>query len=691
MIVVLLLFATIPRVIAENQIFFDDFESYEVGSVPTNWKTKAESTESPGVVKVVSGIYRSPSKSLMVLGSTYFLPGGGVKNYKQTAFRTFHADADIITCELQFKSDYPWPIFIEFWGKGKVTEIYFCMVESEIDNFPDVHGVYDGHRGEYLEFERSLFPNWYKIQMTVDLQSAEWSVSIEDFFEAKDLGIRTENLDGGKITSIRFTAMGKLAEAYFDDVKVFKGSQPPTNQKAIPSISASSTTILEGENVRFDASASYDPDGSVVSYWFDYGDGTNSGWTSDMQKYKVYSESGEYNAKIKVKDNQGLESDWTKIMKITVTSRPTTKTTIEVKSMAYDEWNKIYLPFDSKDAKDYIDNFVQNGHPWKNYGTVPVDITLENTGYNDVKNVKVECSVTCQIVLVKFSEVSIYDNTVIPYSPLPYDYSLSVGTINSNAEENAYLAVPIKYISIICGTVIIDKVSDTLKQFELPVLIGMEEITVQIEISGTNIDTVEKTIVFNVYADPKNHLQEWVEVIKERVRDEALEDMMEEYAKDYLNHNIISKLYIHLPGKRVYDTTIPLQKPLLKITAIIPKLIELTELTVVVGTTTIAITSGAIYGIATIVVKPEQLGSITNVKTRLGSEEKVVLTSTVASLNLNSENAITLKISKITIGSPFTPPVTRDGSGQVIYWIMIPILIFVAIAVVVIYKRRQKP
>ena len=90
----------------------------------------------------------------------------------------------------------------------------------------------------------------------------------------------------------------------------------------IAQLSVSQTTIVEDiEEVRFDASASYDPDGSVVSYWYDYGDESNSGWISESVHFRSYPEPGEYYGKVKVKDNDGLESDWSLTIKITVLSK----------------------------------------------------------------------------------------------------------------------------------------------------------------------------------------------------------------------------------------------------------------------------------------------------------------------------------------------------------------------------------
>jgi parallel beta-helix repeat protein len=98
---------------------------------------------------------------------------------------------------------------------------------------------------------------------------------------------------------------------------------PPENQKPIARLSASPTTVEEDyQSVTLDASASNDPDGSVVAYWFDYGDGTNSGWITSSKISKIYNNVGEYFVKVKVRDDKGSESDWSDAIKVKVILSP---------------------------------------------------------------------------------------------------------------------------------------------------------------------------------------------------------------------------------------------------------------------------------------------------------------------------------------------------------------------------------
>ena len=118
---------------------------------------------------------------------------------------------------------------------------------------------------------------------------------------------------------------GATLYAYFDYVRVRKFTDPePTysigpdeGEAPVAALSASPTTVNIGEEVTFDASTSYDPDGTVEYYWFDYGDGSDSGWISSPTSIHGYTESGAYYAKAKVKDDDGMESEWSEPTEIT--------------------------------------------------------------------------------------------------------------------------------------------------------------------------------------------------------------------------------------------------------------------------------------------------------------------------------------------------------------------------------------
>jgi len=77
------------------------------------------------------------------------------------------------------------------------------------------------------------------------------------------------------------------------------------NRSPVASFTESATTVYTGEIIYFNASASYDPDGSIVSYFWDFGDGTN---TTGMTVSHAYANNGNYTVTLTVKDNDDATS-----------------------------------------------------------------------------------------------------------------------------------------------------------------------------------------------------------------------------------------------------------------------------------------------------------------------------------------------------------------------------------------------
>ncbi len=74
------------------------------------------------------------------------------------------------------------------------------------------------------------------------------------------------------------------------------------NQQPIASFSESTEIAYVGEPISFNASASYDPDGSIVSYFWDFGDGTNS---TGIEVSHAFSITGNYTVTLTVTDDDG--------------------------------------------------------------------------------------------------------------------------------------------------------------------------------------------------------------------------------------------------------------------------------------------------------------------------------------------------------------------------------------------------
>lgn len=121
------------------------------------------------------------------------------------------------------------------------------------------------------------------------------------------------------------------AEVFDDIVQSFEiVSKIPTPVQNIPptaSISASPTTIFEGGSVSLNAFGSFDPDGRIISYEWNFGEGeTGSGGITSH----TYTSSGSYSLLLTVTDDKDATA--TSTIRITVKSEEPTPTTPPTKT-----------------------------------------------------------------------------------------------------------------------------------------------------------------------------------------------------------------------------------------------------------------------------------------------------------------------------------------------------------------------
>jgi|GEM_PF-845149 len=87
-----------------------------------------------------------------------------------------------------------------------------------------------------------------------------------------------------------------------DRVLIQAYSESPENWKPVAIFSASSYYGLDPLSISFDASASFDPDGSIASFDWDFGDGEKA---SGVQVHHTFRSAGEFKVRLTVTDNKG--------------------------------------------------------------------------------------------------------------------------------------------------------------------------------------------------------------------------------------------------------------------------------------------------------------------------------------------------------------------------------------------------
>jgi PKD repeat protein len=81
-----------------------------------------------------------------------------------------------------------------------------------------------------------------------------------------------------------------------------------TNREPTAVLSVDNNAPGKGQEVTFDGTSSFDTDGVVSQYLFNFGDGANSGWVPTGTAKHSYTSEGVFTATLKVRDDDGAES-----------------------------------------------------------------------------------------------------------------------------------------------------------------------------------------------------------------------------------------------------------------------------------------------------------------------------------------------------------------------------------------------
>ena len=107
-----------------------------------------------------------------------------------------------------------------------------------------------------------------------------------------------------KTYTVKLTVMDNNGSSATDTIFV-----QVLNRRPSASLTYSPSEPRVGLEVSFNASGSKDDDGYIAAYNFDFGDGNTTGWISTYIAQHAYSTAGQYNVKVKVKDNIGNISE----------------------------------------------------------------------------------------------------------------------------------------------------------------------------------------------------------------------------------------------------------------------------------------------------------------------------------------------------------------------------------------------
>jgi hypothetical protein len=92
--------------------------------------------------------------------------------------------------------------------------------------------------------------------------------------------------------------------------------------KPYANLFVSTPDVFKGEIVALDGSGSFDEGGTIEEYYFDFGDGDNSGWITEDSVNHTYGQVGQYTTSLIVKDDDGEICESPAEVIVTISARP---------------------------------------------------------------------------------------------------------------------------------------------------------------------------------------------------------------------------------------------------------------------------------------------------------------------------------------------------------------------------------
>lgn len=203
--------------------------------------------------------------------------------------------------------------------------------------FPGVLGLHQWIRGFIRYSNGSNIPNNVAVNIT-NLNNANWKVvytqqtgddsgyylvNVEDLSASDGHIINVSVSYGGCYGAKNVPVNKSQGTNIYCNVTIY-GNLPPNTP------SQPSGNISENHGIAYNYSTSaWDPDNESIFYWFDWGDGSNSGWIGPYNSNETCTSShswttpGNYTVKAKAKDEHDAESIvWSTPLNVNMTNQP---------------------------------------------------------------------------------------------------------------------------------------------------------------------------------------------------------------------------------------------------------------------------------------------------------------------------------------------------------------------------------
>jgi len=278
--------------------------------------------------------------------------------FEATDGTAYVTNNSVVDCQI-----YHNDIGINFFGEGKIQDniIENCNIFNNSD-----YGIYS----EGINYENRI----YHSNLNDNNQNAFDDLTNNFWYEpALEEGNYFDDYtgdddDGDGIGDTPYDIPGGDNQDFFPLMNLF-GENPPI---------ANFEYEADYLTVQFNGSSSFDRDGEIVNYEWDFGDGNNG---SGMTIGHTYDENGEYDVSLTVTDNDDFEGSITKTIQVAGPNQPPEAPSIigNTKGKAGKEYEYTFNAIDPEDDDvRYFIDWGDNITEWTDYNESGEDVVVSH-------------------------------------------------------------------------------------------------------------------------------------------------------------------------------------------------------------------------------------------------------------------------------------------------------------------------
>jgi PKD repeat protein len=187
---------------------------------------------------------------------------------------------------------------------GQATDSTYAIIHPPGTLVADARGPYSGDIDQVIAFTGNAIGG-------VLPYTFEWDLDNDGDYDDATGQTASKSWSTVGTYTIGLKVTDNIGTTDTDTAQVSITSQAP-NKPSKPS----GPTSGEADTEYTYTSSTTDPDGDQVYYWFDWDDGTNSGWIGPLASgatgsaKHTWTSQGSYQIKVKAKDTNGVESPW---------------------------------------------------------------------------------------------------------------------------------------------------------------------------------------------------------------------------------------------------------------------------------------------------------------------------------------------------------------------------------------------